>query len=95
MAELSVEIVYALPGMTLARELCLPAGATVGQALCAAADLPEFAALDLPARPVAVFGRRAEPGQVLKPGDRIEVLRPLPQDPKEARRRRVSRSGGS
>ena len=39
----------------------------------------------------AVFGRRVEPADVLSEGDRIEVLRPLEIDPKEARRLRVLR----
>ena len=39
----------------------------------------------------AVFGRRVEPADVLTEGDRIEVLRPLEIDPKEARRLRASR----
>ena len=39
----------------------------------------------------AVFGRRVEPTDVLSEGDRIEVLRPLEIDPKEARRLRALR----
>ena len=39
----------------------------------------------------AVFGRRVEPADVLSEGDRIEVLRPLEIDPKEARRLRALR----
>lgn len=39
----------------------------------------------------AVFGRRVEPADVLSEGDRIEVLRPLEVDPKEARRLRARR----
>lgn len=93
MAEIEVEVVYALPDGACACRLRLPAGASVGEALRRVALRPEFAALAL--APVAVFGRRAAHGQILKAGDRIEILRELPQDPKEARRRRVSRSGGS
>ena len=39
----------------------------------------------------AVFGRRVEPADVPSEGDRIEVLRPLEIDPKEARRLRALR----
>ena len=42
----------------------------------------------------AVFGRRVEPVDTVSEGDRIEVLRPLEIDPKEARRSRARRSGG-
>ena len=39
----------------------------------------------------AVFGRRVEPADPVSDGDRIEVLRPLEIDPKEARRSRAGR----
>ena len=42
----------------------------------------------------AVFGRRVEPADPVSKGDRIEVLRPLEIDPKEARRLRAHRAGG-
>jgi uncharacterized protein len=37
----------------------------------------------------AVFGERARIDDVLRDGDRVELLRPLQVDPKEARRRRA------
>ena len=37
----------------------------------------------------AIFGVTAEAATVLREGDRIELLRPLLADPKEARRRRA------
>ena len=40
----------------------------------------------------AVFGRRVEPADPVSKGDRIEVLRPLEVDPKEARRLRARRA---
>ena len=43
----------------------------------------------------AVFGRRAEPTDPVSKGDRIEVVRPLVIDPKEARRSRARRTDGS
>ena len=95
MADIEVEVVFALRESARAVNLTLPAGACVGEALQRAARLPEFAGLDLAGMPAAVFGRRAPLAQVLSTGDRIELLRALAQDPKEARRRRVSRSGGS
>ena len=43
--------------------------------------------------PVAfvIFGRHVEPSETVSEGDRIEVLRPLAIDPREARRLRASR----
>jgi putative ubiquitin-RnfH superfamily antitoxin RatB of RatAB toxin-antitoxin module len=38
-----------------------------------------------------VFGERASAEDVLRDDDRLELLRPLQVDPKEARRRRASK----
>lgn len=42
----------------------------------------------------AVFGRRVDPADPASEGDRIEVLRLLQADPREARRSRASRTHG-
>lgn len=41
--------------------------------------------------PVGVFSRQATKNQALKPGDRVELYRPLTCDPKEKRRKRVKK----
>ena len=42
-------------------------------------------------RPVlGIFGRRVTPDTALQDGDRVEIYRPLINDPKEARRAKVS-----
>jgi uncharacterized protein len=84
----------------------LPAGATVADALAlagASKHLAEHASGDhfsasYPAdklgavvTSVAIFGERVELIHVLASGDRIEVLRPLLADPKDARRRRAKK----
>ena len=43
----------------------------------------------------AVFGRRVEPADPVSKGDRIEVLRHLEIDPREARRLRARRADGA
>ena len=95
MSALRVELVYALPDACWRRTLDLPEAATVAMAL-AAADLataiPE-AVVD-PAR-LAVFGRAVTLADGLHDGDRIEILRPLALDPKQARRQRAARAGKS
>lgn len=79
-----VDVVLAWPERYLRRELVLPEGCTVGEAV-------EVAALDAGGHSVAmaVHGVLARPQQVLHDGDRIELLRPLLADPKENRRRRA------
>jgi len=81
-----VELVYALP---LHQEICVvevPAGTIVAQAIA----LSRFARRDLSNHTVAIFGRQATLDTPLHDQDRIEILRPLRVDPKDARRRRQS-----
>lgn len=85
-----VEVVRAWPRRFEQVEVQLPDGATVAQALQAAGwDTGSSAVAH------AVFGLRVERDTVLHEGDRVELLRPLVADPKEARRLRArARSGG-
>ena len=80
---LRVEVVRAWPRRFERVALELPEGATLGDAL-AASRLP----LDGIAG-YALHGERAEPEAPLHDGDRVELLRPLVMDPKEARRKRA------
>jgi len=73
--------------------LRLPAGATVADAL-AAADLPSrVPGIEVDPEGLAVFGQAATLATTLHDGDRVEVLRPLKVDPKQARRRRAGAGG--
>jgi putative ubiquitin-RnfH superfamily antitoxin RatB of RatAB toxin-antitoxin module len=79
-----VEVIRAWPGRFESTTLELPVGATLGDALAASGLSLEGAT------GFAVFGEREDPGYPLRDGDRVELLRPLQADPKEARRRRAS-----
>ncbi len=81
---MKVELVRAWPRRYERVELELPEGATVREAVDAAAwgDDPQAVAY-------AVFGQRTEGSAILREGDRVELLRPLLADPKDARRQRV------
>ena len=76
-----VELVRAWPRRFERIELDLPERACIADAL-RAADVDAGAAC-------AVFGVSAGADTALHEGDRIELLRPLLIDPKEARRRRA------
>jgi len=81
---IEVEVVLAWPQRVLSRRLQLDEGATVAEAIAAAAL---EGSADCPA--AAVHGLLARPQQVLLDGDRIELLRPLQAAPKDNRRRRA------
>ena len=82
MARMRVEVVLALPGEQQIRDIELPAGGT-------ALDAARAAGMDGEGVALGVAGRRVPPDHALSEGDRVEVLRPLAADPKEARRRRA------
>ncbi|MBH1988243.1 MAG: RnfH family protein [Burkholderiales bacterium] len=78
--------------------LSLPAGSTVRDALVCSGLLQSVPGLDEAALAagrwsVGVWGRRERPGHVLRHRDRIELVRGLNVDPKEARRIRYRAQG--
>ena len=84
-----VEVIRAWPGRHESVLLSLADGATAEDALRESG----FGAADAPA--LAVHGERVAPATPLHDGDRLEVLRPLQADPKDARRRRARASAPS
>lgn len=81
---MKIEVVLAWPRRAESATLDLPAGARVADAV-EAAGLNGISAVD----GYAIFGQRAQPDTLLADGDRVELLRPLQADPKEARRKRA------
>lgn len=84
-----VEVAYGTAERQILIALEVEVGSTVAQVLRAAGAFQAFAGLPLESMPVGVFGRPVPRETVLKPGDRVELYRPLRMDPKEARRRRA------
>jgi putative ubiquitin-RnfH superfamily antitoxin RatB of RatAB toxin-antitoxin module len=84
-------VVYALPDRQALRELELPESATVAEAVARSGLVEQFP--EIGSRPLAcaIYGRRVADSQVLRAGDRVEILRPLQVDPKESRRRAAAR----
>ena len=86
---LNVEIVYAQTERSIAKSLKLPQGARIADALAQAASDQEFSGVDLGRATVGIFGKVAPRDQLLKEGDRIEIYRPLLEEPKLARRKQA------
>jgi putative ubiquitin-RnfH superfamily antitoxin RatB of RatAB toxin-antitoxin module len=87
-----VEIVYAEPQRTLLKRLSLPQGARVADALLLAAGDVQLSGVDLGRATLGIHGQVVQREQILRDGDRIEIYRPLAQDPKTARRKRAGRN---
>ena len=84
-----VEIIYALPNQAWSVVLELPDGAIASEAIArsdVATRIPDFDTTNLG---YAIFGKTINDATVLRDGDRLELLRPLIADPKQARRLRA------
>ena len=87
-----VEVLLAEAGSQGSVTLALPAGATAWQAVEASGLLQGRDDLDPAGLAVAIYGRQVPRERELEAGDRVEILRPLHEDPK-LRRRRAARAG--
>jgi putative ubiquitin-RnfH superfamily antitoxin RatB of RatAB toxin-antitoxin module len=88
---LRIEIVFAKSQRNISKALLMPAGSLIADALQLAAADENFRGLDLAGAAVGVYGRVASRDQLLKDGDRVEIYRPLLEEPKLARRNRAGR----
>lgn len=85
-----VEIAYARPGEQVVLAVEVPQGATLEEAIAASRIGERFPEIDLGRNKVGVFGRISPLSAPLKPGDRVEIYRPLIADPKLVRRQRAA-----
>ena len=83
---ITVEVVYALPEKQKLVSVAVQAGTTARQALRLSCLAEFFPGLNAEQCPVGVFGREVDWDFVLRDGDRVEVYRPLLNDPREQRR---------
>lgn len=88
-----VEVVYARPDVQTLLSVDLPPGSTAAEAVTRSGILERHPEIEWPGAPIGVFGRKVDPGRVLREDDRVEIYRPLTADPKEARRRRAADAG--
>jgi uncharacterized protein len=79
-------------------EVQLAAGATVAEAIAAArtraSGQPGAAQFDWDGAATGLWGKRCERSALVQPGDRLELYRPLPGDPRERRRRKAGVTRG-
>ena len=90
--EIRVEVAYALPEKQYLRQISLPEGSTVEQAIIASDLLTLRTDIDLNKNKVGIYSRSVKLTDEVHEGDRVEIYRPLLADPKELRRQRAERS---
>ena len=88
---LHVEVAWAEREQQTVIELAVPPGTTAGAAVEQSGIRTRNPQIPAQA-PVGIHGRVVAAGRELADGDRVEIYRPLPADPKETRRR-LAREG--
>jgi uncharacterized protein len=87
-----VRVVYALPDRQEIVDVAAEPDMSVETAVERSGLVRRFP--EIATRPLAcaIFGRPAPLAGKVRPGDRVEILRPLPIDPKEQRRQAAARA---
>ncbi|MBN2885493.1 MAG: RnfH family protein [Chromatiaceae bacterium] len=67
--------------------LDVPEGSTIAEAIERSGLLAQYPEIDLRENRVGIFGRLAKLDAVLKPGERVEIYRPITADPETIERR--------
>jgi putative ubiquitin-RnfH superfamily antitoxin RatB of RatAB toxin-antitoxin module len=87
---ITIEVVAALPDLQALVTLEVPSSTTVVEAIAMAKIGDRLPGLDYSDCPLAIWGAVVAPDRVLRDGDRVEILRPLRMDPRDARRQLAS-----
>lgn len=91
-ANITVEVVYALPEKQYIYKIQINKGSTVEQAISTSGVLELRPEINLQQNKVGIFSRAVRLTDEVEEGDRIEIYRPLLADPKDLRRNRAEKS---
>jgi putative ubiquitin-RnfH superfamily antitoxin RatB of RatAB toxin-antitoxin module len=86
---IDVEVVFAKSDQQLIIQVKLEPGSSVQQAINASGILNQRPEIDLTKLKVGVFGKLYDLEKTVEHGDRVEIYRPLTQNPMDARRNRA------
>jgi putative ubiquitin-RnfH superfamily antitoxin RatB of RatAB toxin-antitoxin module len=89
----TVEVVYATAEAQRIIEVSFSAGLTAEQAVERAGFLDDFPEIQSNSLVLGIFGERVAGDRELAPGERVEICRPLKQDPRDMRSS-LAASGG-
>ena len=84
---MQIGVAYSEPTQQIWLNIEVPDDSTVAQAIERSGVLKQFPHVDLSTQKVGVFGRLVKLDAPLKPGDRIEIYRPIIADPATVPRR--------
>lgn len=84
---MQIGVAYSEAGQQIWLNIEVPDTATVREAIDRSGILQSFPGIDLATQKVGVFGRLVKLEAPLKPGDRVEIYRPITCDPQTVPRR--------
>lgn len=93
-SEIVVEIAYALPREQVILSIKGKEDLTIEQAIITSGILNRYTEIDLRINQVGIFGKLSTLDSVLRHQDRVEIYRPLLNDPTVARKLRASNRDG-
>jgi putative ubiquitin-RnfH superfamily antitoxin RatB of RatAB toxin-antitoxin module len=92
MADINVEVAYAMPRQQWVLKVAVPEGSTVAQAIELSGISWRVPQVPLEGASFGVFGTAVPATTVLREGDRVEIYRPLVADAKQVRRERAAQA---
>ena len=84
---MKVRVAYLDPQHQFWEQLDVPDDCTLQKAIELSGVLEKLPFIDLENQKVGIFGKFAKPDETLKPGDRVEIYRPITADPLTVPRR--------
>ncbi len=86
-----IEVAFATPGKQMLISVILSADSiyTIQQVINKSGILQQFPEIDLEKMSVGIFAKKCQLETVVESGDRVEIYRPLHQNPMDARRNRA------
>lgn len=88
----TVEVIYALPEQQKRIQVAVSPGTTCIEAVKLSDMASFFPDIDLESVKLGIFSRAVKHHEVLEPGQRVEIYRPLIADPKDVRRKRAEKA---
>jgi len=86
---MQIGVTYSEPGQQIWLNIEVPEESSVREAIERSGILKQFPQIDLETQKVGIFGRLVKPEAALRPGDRIEIYRPIIADPQTTPRRDI------
>lgn len=84
---MQIGVAYSESGQQIWLNIEVPDECTVRAAIDRSGILRQFPTIDLDAQKVGIFGRLVKLDAPLRPGDRVEIYRPITCDPQTVPRR--------